>query len=59
MTESERYVVAQLAGAWNAFLALPIQHQDDVDEFRRLIHAAQEKVLARPAIREMNSERGG
>lgn len=51
MTEPEQIVVDALAVAWNAFLLLPMEHDDDTDEFRRMIHAAQEKVLARPARR--------
>ena len=51
MTEAEQVVVDALAIAWNAFLVLPAEHDDDQDEFRRMIHAAQEKVLARPARR--------
>lgn len=54
MTDDERAVVLALAEAWKAFLRLPDEHRDDVDEFRRAIHAAQEKVLARPGRREMN-----
>lgn len=54
MTDDERALVATLAEAWNAFLALPVEHGDDVDEFRRLIHGAQEKILCRPARRALN-----
>jgi hypothetical protein len=56
LTELERATVLKLAEAWNAFLLLPREHNDDVDEFRRLIHAAQEKVLSRPGRREINEE---
>lgn len=51
LSMEERHVLVSLASAWNKFLKLPIEHADDVDEFRRLIHAAQEKVLSRPARR--------
>ena len=54
-TEQEQCVVKALADAWNAFLTLPIEHDDDIPEFRRLIHAAQEKVLARTGRRWMNN----
>ncbi|WP_084581771.1 hypothetical protein [Sphingomonas azotifigens] len=54
LTVQERAVVDLLAAAWNAFLSLPEQHNDDVHEFRRIIHAGQEKVLARPAVRALN-----
>jgi hypothetical protein len=55
MTEAEERIFLSLAEAWNAFLQLPVEHADDVDEFRRGIHQLQEKVLARPARREFNS----
>lgn len=43
-----------LATAWEKFLALPVEHGDDTDEFRRAIHSAQAKVLMRPGRRQMN-----
>lgn len=52
LTESERAVVDALAAAWNMYIALPIEHQDDQDEFRRAIHAANAKVLMRPGRRQ-------
>lgn len=51
MTEAEVAVIKALVDAWNAFVDLPVQHADDVHEFRRIIHAAQEKVFARPMVR--------
>ncbi len=54
ITPQERAVVIALAEAWNSFLLLPVEHRDDQDEFRRAIHAAQDKVLSRPGRREMN-----
>jgi hypothetical protein len=51
LSEMEADVLRSLVDAWNAFLCLPIEHDDDVQEFRRMIHAAQEKVLCRPARR--------
>jgi len=53
MTEDEKAVVLALADAWNLFLNLPVEHSDDVHEFRRTIHTAQEKVLSRSGRREM------
>jgi hypothetical protein len=53
MTDSEKIVLTKLVEAWNAFLALPIEHPDDMTEFRHGIHALQEKVLAREARRVM------
>lgn len=54
MTEAEKHLVELLAEAWNAFVFMPIEHPCDRDEFCRGIHALQEKVLARPARREIN-----
>lgn len=54
VTAQESATVMALAEAWNAFLRLPIEHQDDQTEFRQLIHAAQDKVLARAGRRQMN-----
>ncbi|WP_105430181.1 hypothetical protein [Neorhizobium sp. T6_25] len=51
LTQKEHDVVAALVEAWNAFLELPIQHGDDISEFRHGIHRLQEKVLARPTRR--------
>lgn len=53
MTEDEKNVVSLLAQAWNAFLKLPVDHPDDLHEFRHVIHRAQEKIAARPAFREL------
>lgn len=54
MTDEERLVLDALVVAWNAFVALPVEHPDDHDEFRHSIHVAQEKVLCRPARRSLN-----
>ena len=54
LAEDEAAVVQKLAEAWDLFLALPVEHDDDVDEFRRVIHAAQAKVLMRPGRRQLN-----
>jgi hypothetical protein len=54
VTDGERQVVAKLADVWNAFLALPVEHDDDIHEFRRIIHAGQDKVLGRAGRREVN-----
>ena len=52
MTPAERAVVDQLAAAWNAFMQLPVEHPMDLC---RGIHILQDKVLARPARRALNS----
>lgn len=59
ITSQEKMVLQHLVDAWNSFLALPTEHNDDIDEFRRAIHAAQEKVLARPGRREINGQHFG
>lgn len=51
MTDGERECLKLLAGAWNAFNALEVQHGDDGDEFRRSIHAAQNIIAFRVARR--------
>lgn len=55
LTDQERGVVLALAEAWNRYVDLPVEHGDDMDEFRRAIHAAQAKVLMRPGRREINA----
>lgn len=54
LTVDERIALHKLADAWNAYLALPVEHPDDVDDFRRLIHAANAQVLKRPGRRQFN-----
>lgn len=56
LTKDEAVVVAKLVEAWEAFVALPREHDDDVTEFRSAIHAAQRTVLARPARRTYGVE---
>ena len=56
MTDEEKAVVALLASAWNAFLALPIEHLADEGEFLSAIHRAQDIVLSRPARRDLAAE---
>jgi hypothetical protein len=54
ITPAEAEVALKLAEAWDLFLALPIEHADDVEEFRRAIHSAQAQVLMRPGRRQLN-----
>lgn len=54
MTPNEQRVMDALVSAWNAFLELPSEHADDITEFRHGIHRLQEKILARPARRQIN-----
>jgi hypothetical protein len=53
LTDEEGDVVNALAQAWNRFVELPVEHPDDLSEFRSGIHRLQEKVLARPARRQL------
>lgn len=51
LTQEEMEVLQRLADAWNAFMALPVEHSDQVAEFRHPLHDLQRQVLARPASR--------
>jgi len=53
MTEAEKQLVQALGEAWNAFLALPVEHQNDQVEFMWHLHALQNQVMARPARRAL------
>jgi hypothetical protein len=55
MTLPELALVERLGACWSDFVALPVMHDDDRREFRTLIHHAQEKVLARAAVRSLES----
>lgn len=55
LTEQEKNICGHLAAAWNGFLELNYKFQDDVDEFRQAIHAAQQLVGQRVA-RRVNPE---
>lgn len=57
MTRQELAALDALVAAWNSFMALPQEHPDDTTEFRHLIHAAQEKIMARPTRRALNGDR--
>lgn len=59
MTEQERVVIDRLVDAWNAFLLLPEEHDDDTDEFRHCIHRLQEKVMSRPIRRTLKGYDNG
>lgn len=50
LTDKENKIVEILGTAWNEFLQLNPIRQDDKDEFRTAIHAAQNIVLSRPAM---------
>lgn len=50
-SDQEKAVLNHLADAWNGFTAMPSQHPDDVEEFRRGIHACQAIIACRIAQR--------
>lgn len=56
LTMSEQSVLELLTRAWSEFLGLPRIHPDDQSEFRFAIHAAQNIILSRPALRQLNYE---
>lgn len=55
MTPEEKMLLISLAEVWNQLLKLPIEHPDDLTEVRHLIHALQEKVMARSVRRGLPS----
>lgn len=56
LTKMEQNVLDALVDAWNDFLELPVEHPDDVTEFRHGIHALQVQILARPTRRQFNKD---
>lgn len=54
MTDQEKIVINKTVELWNEYLKLPVIHNDANDEMRRLIHAIQEKIFARPEIIKFN-----
>lgn len=53
LTSKELAVLELSAKLWNAFLELPIEHNDDQVEFRASIHRLQEKIFSRPVRRAL------
>lgn len=56
VTEHEALIVGMLAGVWNEYLKLPVEHPMDREEFCRAIHACQDKILARPGRRDISAQ---
>lgn len=54
MTESEKHTIALTVELWNALVALPVEHADDIHEFRSHIHSIQHLVMARPVRRSLS-----
>lgn len=52
LTEEEKKVVALSADLWNAFIALPVQHPSDQQDFCNAIHTIQRIIGARPMMRK-------
>lgn len=53
LTNMEMLAVRKVSEAWNAYLALPVEHDDDLADVRFHIHAINAKILMRPGRREM------
>jgi len=53
-TEDEKALLSYLGAANDMFCKLPIQHAEDQDDFRQLIHRLQDMVAARLALRMLN-----
>lgn len=51
MSDAEKEIIALTALLWNKFLALPHRHPSDAEEMQRDIHAIQNRVMARVAVR--------
>jgi hypothetical protein len=56
LTDNEKKVINNLVEAWNHFLNLPIEHGDDIQEFKHHIHILQRQIMCRPVRRNMNNE---
>lgn len=54
LTAPEAGVVLALIKAWDAFVQLPVEHPDAQTEFRHGIHALQNQIFARPALRKLH-----
>lgn len=55
VTPEERAVLDHLVAAWSAYLALPVEHPTERQEFCTMIHTLQNMVAARPTWRGMNA----
>jgi hypothetical protein len=56
LTAEEKKILRILSDAWNEFLELSEEHSSERLEFMRAIHAAQQIILARPAMRIQKME---
>jgi len=56
ITNEEKEIVNMLAECWNAYTRLPPNYNDHGTEFSLAIHRAQNIILARTGIRQLNKE---
>lgn len=59
LTADEQGVAQMIGDAWNAYLLLPVEHPCDKEEFCRAIHACQNIILSRPAVRALSTKGQG
>lgn len=52
LTKQEKRVLEHLVDAWNDYLKLDVQHNDEVGEFRHGIHSLQAMLALRTLVRE-------
>lgn len=52
MTPEEREILHDAGELWNKFILLPPEHPDDQNDVRFHVHAIQNIILARSAMRE-------
>ena len=58
ITVKERQALEALSNAWVQYLALPIEHIDDIADFRKSIHDAQARIMIRPTRRFLKEREG-
>ena len=56
MTDNEREIIDLLVETWNKFLELPVEHPDQVTEFRYGIHNLQNQVGSRAVWRTISGK---
>lgn len=54
LTEKEKEAIELTVSLWSVLNELPKDHPDDLHEFRTDIHNIQNRIFARPTIREFN-----
>lgn len=59
LTDLENRVLMKTAELWALLTELPKQHDDDIHDFRKDIHAIQHRVMSRGAVREMRGGKDG